>query len=336
MKKIVQILIVILSISGTFSIAYGAEYADVKPTNWAHEAVSVMSDKAIITGFPDGSFKPDRTVTYGEFIKMALIAATGEDPGNAESGNWATEYYSKSLELGYYTKADISKDRLNDKITRGHMALIISSILGDVKIDNYAEIQKGITDITYKTAYEYDITKAYASGILTGYTDKTFKPDKTLSRAEAATVIYRLVDESKRVYPDAATKADKAGEENDAVKEKTIDEMVTNLRSFVTGNGVIDDDLAEAETYEIDNAYSKYGMELHENNGTRWVSFPKEAADELGIIYFVKDNEVIELGKTDMTGETIGYFCDIETVDYIASFDCISNHLLLITNPFRQ
>ena len=336
MKKIVQILIVILSISGTFSIAYGAEYADVKPTNWAHEAVSVMADRAIIAGFPDGSFKPDRTVTYGEFIKMSLIAATGEDPGNAQSGNWATEYYNKSLELGYYTKADIAKDRLNDKITRGHMALIISSILGDVKIEDYAEIQKGITDITYKTAYEYDITKAYASGILTGYTDKTFKPDKTLSRAEATTVIYRLVDESKRVYPDAATKTDKSREENDAVKEKTIDEMITNLRTFVTGNGRVDDDLAEAETYEIDEAYEKYGMELHENRGTRWVSFPEEVADELHIIYFVKDNKVIELGKNSMGGDAIAYYCDITTVDYIASLDSVLNHLLLITNPFKQ
>ena len=332
MRKVIVTLIAAVMIFGAAAASYGAEYADVKSTNWAHEAVSAMSDKAIIMGFPDGSFKPDRTVTYGEFIKMALIAATGEDVGNAQDGNWASNYYTKAKELGYFTEYDIKDDALNKQITRGHMALIISSILGDVKIKNYDEIQKGITDITYKTAYEYDITKAYASGILTGYTDKTFKQDKTLSRAEAAAVIYRLVDESKRVYPDAVSEE----EESTGVKEKTIDEMITNLRTFVTGNGRVDDDLAEAETYEIDEAYAKYGMELHENNGTRWVSFPKEVAEELHDIYFVKNNEVIELGKNDMTGETIGYFCDITTVDYIASYQNSTKHLLLITNPFKQ
>jgi len=330
-KSIVQILLLILVFTNT-TTAYALGYSDVKSNNWAYEAVTEMSNREIVKGYPNGSFLPDNTVTYGEFIKMALIAATSEDTGNSETGNWAEKYYNNALELQYFTTYDIDKSQLNDKMTRAHMALIISSILGDVKIDNYDGIQKGITDITYKTEYEYDITKAYASGILTGYTDNTFRPDKTLSRAEAATVIYRLVDESKRVYPGAVSDEG----ESTAAKEKTIDEMITNLRSFVTGNGAVDDDLAEAETYEIDEAYAKYGMGLHENHGTRWVSFPKEVADELGIIYFVKDNKVIELGETNMTGTTIGYSCDITTVDYIASLCPSTNHLLLITNPFKQ
>ncbi len=331
MKKVIAAALTIIMISGTGITAYGAGYSDIKSTNWAYEAVNTMSDKAVIKGYPNGSFKPSNTVTYGEFIKMALIAATGEDAGNAESGNWATAYYNKALELGYYTKADITKDDLNEKITRAHMALIISAILGDVKIDNYDEIQKGITDITYQTEYEYDITKSYAKGILTGYTDDTFRPEKTLTRAESAMVIYRLVDESKREYLGEETEE----EESTSVKEKTIDEMITNLRSFYPAEN-LDDDLAEAETYEIDKDYAKYGMELHEKNGTRWVSFPEEVADELHIIYFVKDNQVIEIGANNMGGTTIAYDCEITTVDYIASLRPSTNHLLLITNPFKQ
>ena len=158
--------------------AYGAGYTDVKQGNWAYEAVNAMSERGIIIGYPNGSFLPNNTVTYGEFIKMALIAGTGEDAGNAAAGHWALNYYNKALELKYYTEYDIDKSQLGDKITRADMALIISSILGDVKIDNYDKIQEGIEDITYQTPHEYDITKAYACGILTGYSDKTFRPDK--------------------------------------------------------------------------------------------------------------------------------------------------------------
>ena len=201
MRKVIVLIIFLTMILAPAGAAYGAGYTDVKQGNWAYEAVNAMSERGIIKGYPGGSFLPNNTVTYGEFIKMALVAETGEDAGNAASGHWALNYFNKALELKYFTEYDINKSQLGDKITRADMALIISSILGDVKIDNYDKVQEGIEDITYETPHEYDVTKAYACGILTGYSDKTFRPDKTLSRAESATVIYRLADESKRVMP---------------------------------------------------------------------------------------------------------------------------------------
>jgi hypothetical protein len=209
------------------------------------------------------------------------------------------------------------------------MALIISAILGDVKIDQYDEIQKGITDVTFKTPYEYDITKAYATGILTGYPDKTFKQEKTLSRAEAAIVIHRLVDDSKRVVPGAVVETEPSTGE----KEKTIDEMITNLRSFYPNGENLDDDLAEAETYEIDEDYAKYGMQVHENRGTKWVSVPENVKNDLGLMYLIKDNKVVEMMAT--WDDTAGFDSDITTMDYIGSLD-IYNHIILIVNPFKQ
>lgn len=216
MKKTIALMLSLILVISTATAVYGTGYADVKTNNWAYEAINAMSDKTIVKGYPDGSFKPNSTVTYGEFIKMALIAATGEDVGNASKpDHWARNYYNKALELKYFTGHDISQAQLGNQITRGDMALIISAILGDVKIENYDEIQKGISDVTYQTEHEYDITKAYATGVLTGYTDNTFKPDKTLTRAESAMVIYRLVDESKREMPETEK------------KEKPIEKKVT-------------------------------------------------------------------------------------------------------------
>ncbi|MDD4566021.1 MAG: S-layer homology domain-containing protein, partial [Eubacteriales bacterium] len=143
MKKIMTTFIAAALIIGSATLSYGAGYTDIKSTNWAYDAVEVMSVKAIISGYPDGSFKPDSTVTYGEFIKMALIASTGKDAGNAESGNWALNYYNSALDQKYFTEYDIGKSTLNSPITRAKMALIVSAILGDVKIQDYDEIQQG-------------------------------------------------------------------------------------------------------------------------------------------------------------------------------------------------
>ena len=217
MRKTLLITLIAIIVLGTMAVVYGScQYTDIQKANWAYDAVAAMADKAVIKGYPDGSFKPNNTVTYGEFIKMAIVAATGEDAGNANApDNWAKNYYDKALELKYFTEYDIHKSQLSHQIPRGDMALIIGSILGDVIIENYDTIQDRITDVTVKTEYEYDITKAFATGILTGYTDNTFKPNKTLSRAESATVIYRLVDESKRQLPEVGSNELPAGGNNE-------------------------------------------------------------------------------------------------------------------------
>lgn len=327
MKKIIVIALTALLASS--AAAYGAGFADVKQGSWAYEAINAMSDRMIIAGYPDGSFRPGDTITYGEFVKMALVAATGEDAGNASAGNWALNYYSKALALGYFTEYDIEKARLNDKITRAHMALIISSILGGVKIDDYDEIQKGITDITYKTKYEYDITKAYASGILTGYTDNTFRPDQTLSRAEAAAVIHRLVDETKRILPEKTA-------EEIAITGRVAD-IVENYDSFInSGDGTINEDLATAETYTIETNASKYSMSLHENRGTTWIEIGNAAG--LHKIYLMKDGNIIEFMQSawgEGGSRSSAYKSDITKMDYFVSLDTIEHTLLLIVNPFK-
>lgn len=306
---------------------YGTEYTDVNSKHWAHEAVKAMSDKTIIKGYPNGSFQPNHTVTYGEFIKMAMIADTGEDAGNAAAGHWATNYYNKALEQKYFTVNNIGSFQLGSSITRGDMALIISSILGDVKIENYNEIQKGISDVNYQTKHEYDITKAYAYGILTGYTDNTFKPDKTLTRAESAMVIYRLVDESKRELP---------GGGKDLVTGNVKD-IAKNADSFKnSGNGTIDKDLSAAETYSIETDASIYGMNLKENRGTKWVEIKNP--NGLGWLYLMKDGKIVEsMDRGPYPDGSIGaaYNSDIAKMDYIVSVTS-EKTMLLIVNPFKQ
>jgi hypothetical protein len=342
MKRAIAALMSLIMVLLSTNAVFAAGYPDVKQGNWAYDAVSIMSDKAVVKGFPDGSFKPDSMVTCGEFIKMALITATGEDIGNASGGHWALNYYKKALELKYFTEYDIDGSQLGDEINRAHMALIISAILGEVTIENYDAIQAGIADITTQTKYEYDITKAYASGILTGYTDSTFRPTKTLSRAEAAMVIYRLADKSKRVYPGEAAETPKttaermqAGESDSGTinliesSESTLmlDELVTNRADFRT--------LENVRYYEVVEDYP-YTM-------SKW-------KDLLGIECVVMDNMeysrgafIIKDKKLTMLSPTAGYIYQVAGVktaspfpdfEYIGFYNSNHDTVILIPNPF--
>ncbi len=349
MRKAIVAAIMASMILGSAAVTYAAGYPDVKTSNWAYDAVNAMSDRAIVKGYPDGSFKPDHTVTYGEFIKMALTAATGEDVGNAASGSWALNYYNKALELKYFTVYDIDKSQLDQKITRAHMALIISSILGDVKIDGYDEIQKGITDITYETEYEYDITKAYATGILTGYTDSTFKPDKTLSRAEAATVIYRLVDESKRILPGAKPVIKPEEGTTAEPGEKDIRQTSEFLdMAKLTMDKIINDSAKITDKCEFYADASVWGVKLNKAFGgeTQTCSFDSTLK---GLIYLVKDGEIVDIGITfpmvDENGNELGFdrsimHYDVSKADYIISIPVTSEPedqiIKIVQNPLKK
>jgi hypothetical protein len=183
--------------------AADVDYSDVRAGHWAYEAVSAMRDAGVITGYPDGSFKPAGLVTYGEFIKMAYVAAVGEDPGAGDAGkDWARPYYDAALEADYFTGYDISPPVLGDAIPRGDAALILSRILGDAESFDSPALREKIGDVDVDTKNMYDILKVYAAGLITGYPDATFRPEGRLTRAEAATVIYRLVDADERVLPE--------------------------------------------------------------------------------------------------------------------------------------
>lgn len=340
MRKLIALAISCMIIMLGAATVYGTEYTDVKANHWAHEAVEAMSDRSIIKGYPNGSFQPNNTITYGEFIKMALIAGTGVDVGNAKSGHWASNYYDIALGLKYFTANDISKPQLASQISRGDMALIISSILGEKEIKNYDEIQQGIQDVTYQTKHEYDITKSYAAGILTGYTDNTFRPDKTLTRAESATVIHRLVDESKRELP-----ADQP--------EKTTESAITYPTSGLLDMSKLTPDKTIAvsvhftDEYELYTDASEWDMKLYREWDGDGCAFDHTLR---GFIYLIKNAEIVAYCNTtpkfDSNGNYLYYqrsiaHYDISKADYII---CVpseakseeNDFIKVVVNPFKQ
>ncbi|GEM_PF-2913720 len=168
-------------------------YSDIKTTNWAYNSVQAMSEKGIINGYPDGTFKPSNTVTYGEFIKM-MIASMGYNLPNAESGkHWAYNYYETATGLQLFSYAKIPTSMLDKEIPRGMMAYLISQALGDIDIKYYDELKAEITDIKEGDEFIYPIVKTYSTGILNGYPDGTFKQKSTLTRAETAKVLQNFV-----------------------------------------------------------------------------------------------------------------------------------------------
>ena len=191
-----------------------ASFPDVREGDWYYDAVMTLSSLGIINGMPDGTFDPDGTLTKGQFLTLLTCSlyyyAVPEESdgymilrdGKKEIENWAEPYYYASVNVGVVKKGEIDvPDGLDEPIDRFTVAryMIITSekVLGEKPVDT--EKAAALLKDTIPNELRYSVAQAYGKGYVGGYEDGTFRGGNTLTRAEAATVIYRLIFPEKRI-----------------------------------------------------------------------------------------------------------------------------------------
>lgn len=253
-KQLLSVLTAALLCAAPLTAAAATGYSDVKSTDWYHDAIAAMSEQGIISGNPDGTFKPSDTVTYGDFITMATKVGTGAELPPAEApAHWAKNYYNLALEKKYISERDVSASALDMPIPRANMAVIASNILGssiDVSGEFYSLLQTSVRDVEAATPHEYEIIRAYGAGILSGYTDGTFRPEATLERCEAASVIWHLADENQRSIPNMEDLREKAQQEQERMENLSQEERIQEILD--NGPQKISFDPAADETVDRD------------------------------------------------------------------------------------
>lgn len=159
-------------------------FTDIE-NHWAKENVEKLVANSIVTGYPDGKFKPENNVTVNEFIKM--VVAAGEYTLVREGSNIYPDFYIATAK-----KQQIIDDEFTDFdkcLTRYEMVEIISNFIGieDVKINKniFTDLDKANKD---------KVLKLVGLKIINGYEDKTFRGEKSITRAEAVTVICRALE----------------------------------------------------------------------------------------------------------------------------------------------
>ena len=206
-KRIVSfILLSVMLISPSVTTTSYAEssFSDVKSSDWFAPYVEQAKENNIIGGYPDGTFRPQGTVTYAEFLVMAMQGERSDKP--SASTHWGAPYYTYAIEHRIFTADQISIDDLNKSIPRKDMAIIMAGVLKENNLgikEPYpwaAILYKDIHSYNDWNSFDRQIALCSFYGCLSGYEDKTFRPYGNLTRAEAATAMVALlkaVDESK-------------------------------------------------------------------------------------------------------------------------------------------
>jgi len=207
----------ILPVSVFAAAEESIEFRDVRKSDWYYEDLQyILKDKRkIFAGYPDGTFRPDETLTVDMFIKL-ILTIMGH---NLENGReyWASTYIEKAVEEGIIIPwQDIHLTfRTNDDpyagykrpISRGDMALIagraVDRIIAEPEYRDQIAVSSLIKDYhSIPSTIKASVVRFYDLGILTGFPDGEFKAGNYLSRAEAVAVIRRIIDPSARKRPE--------------------------------------------------------------------------------------------------------------------------------------
>lgn len=186
--------------------AEAIEFTDVTTAHWANANVRKIANLGYFSGYEDGTFRPDNQITHEEFLKVivdfGLDSNVNDAPANPASANWASwaqPYLNAALNAGIVKADDIDLLAVNTPITRGEMAKVIGRLNEYNNTVNTATA--GVSGIADWNAipdeYKDYVAAAYSDGILAGYDDGTFKSDRSLTRAEASSVIVKLIDEDE-------------------------------------------------------------------------------------------------------------------------------------------
>lgn len=155
---------------------------------------ALLSDHiSYIAGYPDGSMGPSRTVTRAEAVTFLYRLLADPDSGtgscsytDVSDSDWFAEPVRAVCRLGL--ASDGYSFRPNDAITRAEFVSILVNLTDDVTAsESFADVP---TDYWAAEA----ISKAAALGWVGGYEDGTFRPENTLTRAEACAVFNRITN----------------------------------------------------------------------------------------------------------------------------------------------
>ena len=180
-----------LLLTGTTLVrAYDSSFSDVQESSWFYEDVMTLSESGVVSGYPDGTYRPTKKVTTGESLKMILLAAGYPEPERVES-HWARGYLNFAIDQGFLTRYQDISD-LDVNMTRGLLAKLAANALGLTDPGTYGTFTD--TDSAYVEAL-------HAAGIVGGYPDGTYRPDASVSRAEIAAIVNRIYQSREPVPP---------------------------------------------------------------------------------------------------------------------------------------
>ncbi|MBO9610297.1 MAG: S-layer homology domain-containing protein, partial [Paenibacillaceae bacterium] len=240
--------------------------------HWAEKEIREWSNLGMISGFQDGTFRPDREVTRVEFATLVnrLFGFTekagrspdGELLAHAAGGqarfpdvspeDWFAAQVESAVQAGYMQGDSDGSFRPTQPLNRAEAAIIIARLVPMVALTGADPLSR-FADRAAVPAYGRDaLAGAVDAGYLAGLDDGTLRPGKAITRAEAVVLLDRVLGQSNGKpgpgFKPAPKQLAKAGTYGPASGAATVaGDLTLNAPGIVMQNVTVNGDLLIGE-----------------------------------------------------------------------------------------
>lgn len=192
-------------VTKTIPVQIGAAIIDFKDTSahWAKEYIGRLAARGVVNGMGDNYYQPDTSLTRAQFLAMLAKTIYGLDVSQTAPAGFtdvpAAEWYYSYINWGYASGIVNGTDETtfapNDNITREQMAIMLSNFTRYTELV-LPETSTGasFTDSGMINPWASEaVSKIVSSGVMGGYPEGNYIPQGKATRAEAATVVYKLI-----------------------------------------------------------------------------------------------------------------------------------------------
>ena len=178
------------------------QFTDVSEDYWAYDAIKYLASEGVISGYPDGTFRPERSVTRAEFAKMLATAMNlklycddtlPEIYKDVHAGDWYCQYITPVVKAGYMKGYGGGRFGPSDKVKKEEIITTIVRIKGWTLINpstpTFPDVPRSHWSYRYiETALKHSLVKKIDPHI----TDGKFHLGVPATRAQTAVFIYRM------------------------------------------------------------------------------------------------------------------------------------------------
>ncbi len=239
--KILTILVLFIIVTSSTVTAYSAMPTDIKG-HWAEDIITKWIKEGKVSGYEDGTFRPDNPINRAEFMvlvnnalgftKLADVAFL-DVPVDA----WYVSHVAKAVAAGYISGYPDGCIRPEANMSREEVAFVLANIKGLIYDVDAAE---RLNDAHIAQSWSKGAIGAVVkAGYMGGYFDQTFRPRENITRAEAIVAL----DSIPRtvVYDSAGIYGPEAGQ------DRVDADVLINEGKLVLQNIIITGDLIIGE-----------------------------------------------------------------------------------------
>lgn len=171
-------------------VAYAVTFPDIQDSEF-RPYIEFLANKGIISGYPDGTFKPDNSITNGEALKIIYESAEA-----AHIQNVSVDYtpdLSTYMGQAFIDFPELMVEKDTEAIRGDLMYFAMLTAMQVYKgSEIYMTYDNPFSD-TSSNDQRYDaILAGYYLGFINGYPDGTFQPDRHITRGEFSKIINNI------------------------------------------------------------------------------------------------------------------------------------------------